>query len=214
MPNFLNSQSPRVRRETRPWLSLRDHVRRPLPREVAAPVAFVENPRPAAPKKVGCLAATKPQKEERGDVAGIAEECVGTETVDFLMQEGQDGVIIKKEAKRVKRVKSCKMVKKQEVVTDGAPKVFEQRTAAFKKTSEWKRRVRAAIGFPYFGVEVWRPILEEFGKCAVHNTDAVYWRCHKFVSNAKSRDKRKLQRLDQELLEAAKLKASATTQVN
>ena len=89
MPNFLNSQSPRPRRETRPWLSLRDHLRRPLPREVAAPVAIVENPRPAAPKKVGCLAATKPQKEERGDVAGIAEECVGTEAVDFLMQESE-----------------------------------------------------------------------------------------------------------------------------
>ena len=63
------------------------------------------------------------------------------------------------------------MVKTHKVDLQPKPMVIKQRTAAFKKAREWKRRVREAIGFPNFGIEVWRPILEDFGKCEIHHTD-------------------------------------------
>ena len=69
--------------------------------------------------------------------------------------------------------------------------VIKQRSAAFKKSKEWKLRVKQAIGFPNFGIEVWRPILEDLGKCEIHHTDEVYQKCHKFVQNARSRLKKK-----------------------
>ena len=91
------------------------------------------------------------------------------------------------------------MVKKFQSGPLSEPKVFEQRTAAFKNKREWKRRLRETIGFPDFGVDVWRPIMEEIGRTVITHKDPIYWEAHKFVSNAKASLAKKLQKDEAEL---------------